>query len=81
MHFLEDVSSVSGKGRVEENILVLVIGVKCIHIFTRFLFSLLLHLLYKSRLLIPQTKSATTAINCYTASAIFWLIFPSHAVQ
>ena len=35
MHFLEDVSSVSGKGRVEENILVLVIGAKCIHIFTR----------------------------------------------
>ena len=34
MHFLEDVSSVSGKGRVEEKILVLVIGVKCIHIFT-----------------------------------------------
>ena len=35
MHFLEDVSSVSGKGRVEEKILVLVIRVKCIHIFTR----------------------------------------------
>ena len=79
MHFLEDVSLVSGKGRVEEKILILVIGVKCIHIFTRlkihhhisyhdgfmqFLFSLLFHLLNKSRLLIPQRKSATTAINC-----------------
>ena len=42
----------------------------------QFLSSLLLHLLYKSRLLIPQRKSATTATNCYTATAIFWLIFP-----
>ena len=35
MHFLEHVSSVSGKGRVEEKILVLVVGVKYIHTFTR----------------------------------------------